>query len=60
MMYPSFLHLPSIAGAIVGAILCVSLWDSNKPLAIILGVVCVSLGLWLGMKLSDKLYRDLN
>ena len=58
MMFPSFLHIPSIAGAIIGGILAISFWGSNKPLAIILGVVCMILGVWLGMKLSDKFYKD--
>jgi len=59
MNYPAGLHLPGIFGAMLGMVFYMQLWDSNKPLAIILLIVLMGGGIWLGTWLGEKWYKDL-
>lgn len=59
MMYPSGLSIPSIGGAIIGAMLAVSLWSSNPFLAVLVGVAFCCFGIWVSMYLSTKFFENL-
>jgi len=59
MNYPAALHLPGILGTVLGSILCMQYWGTNKPLAILLLVVLMGGGIFLGLRLSDKFFKGL-
>lgn len=59
MLFPSFLHLPSIFGTIVGVVLVLGLWDFNPFLAVVVGLVCIILGFLLGIWWSNKFFESL-
>jgi len=59
MFYPSFLHIPSIAGAVIGILVGHSLWDWNHAIAILVALLIAGLGVWLSIWWGNRFFKSL-